>query len=130
MSDLSAGRAGTWEDNLTHFLSQESEHWLFGRGYKIEEYNIGEYSVDNNYVSALLNTGVIGGASFFLFFVFLLYDALVRCFDKRAPLAIVVGGCTVVLFLYCLTSDAVTMYRGMGLFMVLYAMNRVRVTGR
>ena len=130
MSDLSAGRADTWENNLTHFSYQESEHWLFGRGYKIEDYNIGVYSIDNNFLSALLNTGVIGGVIFLLFWIFLLYDALGRYFDKRAPLAIVMGGCTVVLFLYCLTSDAVTMYRGMGVFMVLYAMNRVRVTGR
>lgn len=130
MSDLSAGRADTWENNLTHFSYQESEHWLFGRGYKIEDYNIGIYSIDNNFLSALLNTGVIGGVIFLLFWIFLLYDALGRYFDKRAPLAIVMGGCTVVLFLYCLTSDAVTMYRGMGVFMVLYAMNRVRVTGR
>ena len=130
MSDLSAGRADTWENNLTHFSYQESEHWLFGRGYKIEDYNIGVYSIDNNFLSALLNTGVIGGVIFLLFWIFLLYDALGRYFDKRAPLTIVMGGCTVVLFLYCLTSDAVTMYRGMGVFMVLYAMNRVRVTDR
>lgn len=126
-STLSAGRADTWEDNLTHFLYKESEHWLFGRGYKIEEHNIGIYSIDNNFLSALLNTGVVGTFAFLVFWVFLLYDCLCRCFDRANSLSLIMGGCTIVLFLYCLTSDAVTMYRGMGLFMFLYAMNHDRV---
>ena len=130
MAALSAGRADTWENNLTHFSYQEPEHWLFGRGYKIEEYNIGEYSIDNNFVSALLNTGVIGGISFLIFWIFLLYDSFGRWFDKSNSVAVIMGGEIIVLFLYCLTSDAVTMYRGMGLFIFLYAMNHVRVTDR
>lgn len=130
LADLSAGRAGTWTDNLTHFLYQEQEYWLFGRGYKIEEYNIGIYSIDNNFLYALLHTGFIGGGIFVLFWICLLYDCLYRRFDKTDLFAIIMGGCTLALFLYCLTSDAVTMYRGMGVFMLLYAMSHVRVTDR
>ena len=69
LADLSAGRANTWSDNLTHFLYQEQEYWLFGRGYKIEEYNIGSYSIDNNFLYALLHTGFIGGGVFALFWI-------------------------------------------------------------
>ena len=127
-SALSAGRADTWEDNLTHFLYHESDHWLFGRGYKIEEHNIGIYPTDNNFLSALLNTGAIGAVVFLFFWVFLLYDCLFRYFDKTNTRSLIMGGCTIVLFLYCLTSDAMTMYRGMGLFIFLYAMNHDMVT--
>ena len=130
LADLSAGRAGTWIDNLTHFLYQEQEYWIFGRGYKIEEYNIGIYSIDNNFLYALLHTGFIGGSIFLFFWICLLYDCLYRRFDKTDLFAIIMGGCTLALFLYCPTSDAVTMYRGMGVFMLLYAMSHVRVTDR
>ena len=130
LADLSAGRANTWSDNLTHFLYQEQEYWLFGRGYKIEEYNIGSYSIDNNFLYALLHTGFIGGGVFALFWMCLLYDTLYKRFDKTDLFAIIMGGCTLALFLYCLTADAVTMYRGMGVFMLLYAMGHVRLTAR
>lgn len=130
LADLSAGRADTWSDNLTHFLYQEQEYWLFGRGYKIEEYNIGSYSIDNNFLYALLHTGFIGGGVFALFWMCLLYDTLYKHFDKTDLFAIIMGGCTLALFLYCLTADAVTMYRGMGVFMLLYAMGHVRLTAR
>ena len=130
LADLSAGRADTWSDNLTHFLYQEQEYWLFGRGYKIEEYNIGSYSIDNNFLYALLHTGFIGGGVFALFWMCLLYDTLYKRFDKTDLFAIIMGGCTLALFLYCLTADAVTMYRGMGVFMLLYAMGHVRLTAR
>ena len=130
LADLSAGRADTWSDNLTHFLYQEQEYWLFGRGYKIEEYNIGSYSIDNNFLYALLHTGFIGGGVFALFWMCLLYDTLYKRFDKTDLFAIIMGGCTLALFLYCLTADAVTMYRSMGVFMLLYAMGHVRLTAR
>ena len=58
------------------------------------------------------------------------YDTLYKRFDKTDLFAIIMGGCTLALFLYCLTADAVTMYRGMGVFMLLYAMGHVRLTAR
>ena len=57
-------------------------------------------------------------------------DTLYKRFDKTDLFAIIMGGCTLALFLYCLTADAVTMYRGMGVFMLLYAMGHVRLTAR
>lgn len=129
-ADPSTGRLTHWTTMFHNFVARGPETWLTGVGYKLianDSSNVilrgvpGDHrflSVDNNYLSALFETGVLGLVAM-LVWIAAMGRSILRATHSRLrtlTLAAFLG-----LLAEALTTDALTYYRLVGLVAILVA---------
>ena len=121
INEVSSGRISIWKNNLYKFTS-EINILLIGTGYKVsyEKSEVMDMS-DNNFISILTQTGIIG---FFTFVIMNLsvivslirYKTEIEECEVFRKIIILIFICNVV---HMITVDMITFYRNMSLFFML-----------
>jgi hypothetical protein len=118
VNEISSGRIEIWTDRLKNYASGNALQIIFGNGYKV---NDGEAALsDNNYISALYYTGILGFVSFAGYWISNL-RMLKRSKRKQDLIDKIYRNTTLLLLLYMVTCDAMTMFRPMYLYAAIAA---------
>ena len=110
-----SGRLSVWLNRLQDYSKSSFIQLFFGRGYKVN------FAIsDNNFISALYYTGLLGLIAFIAYIITLIKTAFGKYFGVESSVASEIYKDLVIISLICMfSSDAMTMSRPMYLISVL-----------
>lgn len=111
---LSANRFDIWNINLKEFWEFDIISMLFGTGYKVEATTT---TTDNNFVFALINTGIVGLIIFITYWISVFKNHAI----KKTAFSIYKIPVLAMLLLFLLTCDMITLYRPMYLLIIMFS---------
>lgn len=109
---LSANRFDIWNSSLKEFWEFDIISMLFGTGYKVEA-----TTTDNNFVFALINTGIVGLIIFITYWISVFKNHAI----KKTAFSIYKIPVLAMLLLSLLTCDMITLYRPMYLLVLFFS---------
>lgn len=130
VNKISTGRLDIWSENINEFLKSDYKI-VFGSGYKssVDNQNkINSDIVDNNFISALTQTGIIGLVLFLALNITIFYSLFKKSPYKKNYMSIFLDASKylwLVIFIHMFTCDAFTYYRNVSFLFIMIGLDKV-----
>lgn len=120
-NDVLAGRLNLWISAIDSFLDwNDLRTFLWGTGYKFVLDNSNNFMSDNNFISAFLSTGLLGGITYICWWGALINEILK--IDKSKIYNMAIPYFFIIFLIFSFLGDALTMYRAAGTLLFLYSL--------